>query len=225
MTTENINVLQSQTPQQTQQQTETFQSCRPLIVLDLDSTLIYATETQKFDFDKEKEKAEQFTWHDMDGIFIVFERPNLQKFLDYIFANCDVAVWTAATKDYAIFVCDKCLKINNNNRKLKYLFFRYHCSLSEKEKKSSKALSMFWDVYKLPDANKNNTIIIDDYDEIRNTQPKNVIYVGSKNTLFEYDMENSENDDVLLKIQKKIEECVESCKNGKSVQDINLNID
>ena len=45
---------------------------------------------------------EKFSYHDMDGYYIVFERPGLQEFLDYLFANYIVSVWTAATKDYAI---------------------------------------------------------------------------------------------------------------------------
>ena len=42
-----------------------------------------------------------------DGHYKVFERPGLQEFLDYLFANFNVSVWTAASKSYALFIIDK----------------------------------------------------------------------------------------------------------------------
>jgi hypothetical protein len=68
------------------------------VVLDLDQTLVSAEDWNTQDFKKYKKKAKKFQFHDMDGYYIVFERPNLQSFLDYLFANFNVSVWTAASK-------------------------------------------------------------------------------------------------------------------------------
>ena len=77
------------------------------VFLDLDQTLISAEANDEFDFNNSKEKSKKFTSYDMDGYYIVFERPGLQDFLDYLFANFNVSIWTAASKDYAIFIIDK----------------------------------------------------------------------------------------------------------------------
>ena len=76
------------------------------ILLDLDQTLISAEASEDFDIDKHKERSKLFSWKDMDGYYIVFERPHLSEFLDYIFENFNVSVWTAASKDYALFIIE-----------------------------------------------------------------------------------------------------------------------
>ena len=57
------------------------------VILDLDNTLISAEAIEDFPFANSgiREKAIQFKIHDMDGYYIVFERPHLQEFLDFIF--------------------------------------------------------------------------------------------------------------------------------------------
>jgi Dullard-like phosphatase family protein len=61
-----------------------------LLVLDLDETLIFATETalsMEPDFDI--------------GEYVVYKRPYLDTFLDFCRETFEVAVWTASTKPYA----------------------------------------------------------------------------------------------------------------------------
>ena len=133
----------------------------------------------------------------MDDIYIVFERPHLQKFLDYLFKNFNVSIWTAASKDYACFIIDN-IVLQDKNRKLDYIFFSYHCDISKKKKKrAQKSLELLWDIFKLPKYNKKNTIIIDDYDHVHKTQPENCILVEPFNVLNEeyFEVEENANED------------------------------
>ena len=50
----------------------------------------------------------------------IYLRPYLEEFLDYIFENYNVSVFTAADKPYALFIAENI--INNENRKLEYVF-------------------------------------------------------------------------------------------------------
>lgn len=170
------------------------------IILDLDQTLISAEAEEDYDFTNNKNKAKLFNFKDMEGYYIVFERPNLQSFLDYIFKNFNVSIWTAASKDYALFIIDKII-LQKPNRKLDWIFFSYHCDISKKVKKHTKDLSIFWDIYKIPEYSIDNTVIIDDYDEVYNTQKNNCIYAKP----FEFCEENSHKDNYLknLKYQLK----------------------
>ena len=146
----------------------------------------------------------------MEGYYIIFERPHLQEFLDFIFENYDVSIWTAATKDYALFIIDKII-LTKPNRKLDYIFFSYHCNISKKIKKSSKDLSMLWDIYKIVGYNKNNTIILDDYDEVYISQKDNCIIAKQ----FKFINDNSEKDDFLKKLKRKLKRYL---KDGTDVQ-------
>jgi TFIIF-interacting CTD phosphatase-like protein len=163
------------------------------VILDLDQTLISAEADEEFDFEKSKDKAKLFDFKDMDGLYLVFERPYLQKFLDFLFKNFNVSIWTAASKDYALFIINKIILANKPKRKIDYIFFSYHCDISKKIKKGTKDLSMLWDIYKLKDYNKDNTFIIDDYDEVFETQPENCIIAKE----FQFNEEGSEKDTYL----------------------------
>jgi len=176
------------------------------VILDLDETLIFGLSPEDDDYDIKKDEKnifKKFKYKNMDGYYYIFYRPGLQEFLDYLFANFNVSVWTAASKDYALFIIDKIILLNDENkaskRKLDYIFFSYHCDLSKKLKNGIKDLSILWDVYKLPNYNKNNTLIIDDNPEVHETGFSIPIkeFVAIK--------DNSENDKELKKIKKKLE--------------------
>lgn len=166
------------------------------VVLDLDQTLISAHATEDHDFKKYKQKSKKFEFYDMDGYYIVYERPGLQDFLDFLFNNFSVSIWTAASKDYAIFIIDKII-LKKPGRKIDYVFFSYHCGLSKRKMKHSKDLRMLSDKFDIKDYSKDNTIILDDYDEVFNTQPKQCIIAIP----FEFTQSGSENDNFLKKIQ------------------------
>jgi hypothetical protein len=181
------------------------------VILDLDQTLISAEADEDYDFEKYKDKAKKFDFQDMDGYYLVFERPHLQKFLDFLFKNFNVSIWTAASKDYALFIIEKIILAGKKNRVLDYVFFSYHCDVSKKMKKGTKDLSMFWDVYKLDNYNEDNTFILDDYDEVFKTQPDNCIPVKP----FEFTKEGSENDDFLKQVMNHLKK-IKKSKRSKS---------
>lgn len=167
---------------------------KPSIILDLDQTIISAEPTEEHDFEKYKKKGEHFRSDDMDGYYIVYSRPYLQEFLDYLFKNFNVTIWTAASKDYALFIIEKIIINNLPERKLDFIFFSYHCDLSKKMKKYSKELCMLWNIHNLPGYSEKDTIIIDDYKgDVHKCQPNNCIIAPP----FEFTVEGSENDTFL----------------------------
>jgi TFIIF-interacting CTD phosphatase-like protein len=184
---------------------------KPHVFLDLDQTLISAEANEDYDFKKYKKKSKLFSYEDMDGYYLVFARPGLQTFLDYLFKNFNVSIWTAASKDYALFIIDKIILAGKSKRKLDWIFFSYHCDISKNHKKASKSLSMLWDFYKLDGYTKDNTIIIDDYDEVYNTQPDNCFLAEP----FEFTDEGSENDNFLKKLKPKLEKMRKNIRNNK----------
>lgn len=179
----------------------TSNNSRINVLLDLDQTLISAEAEEDYDIKKHGERAKLFSFEDMDGYYIVFERPGLQPFLDYLFANFNVSIWTAASKDYALFIIEKMILARKPERQLDYIFFSYHCDVSKRRKNGTKDLRMLWEVYGIEGYTANNTIIIDDYNEVFKTQPDNCIVAIP----FEFTKEGSENDNFLEKLIPKME--------------------
>ena len=54
-------------------------------ILDIDQTIIASEELQSFDLGENIEKMRQYDYVKMNESFIVFLRPHLQEFLDFIF--------------------------------------------------------------------------------------------------------------------------------------------
>jgi len=175
-------------------------SDKPNFLLDLDQTIISGEALDEFDTAKHWEKSKKFRNASMEDYYIIFERPYLQKFLDFLFKNFKVSIWTAASKDYALFIIEKFVIAGRKDRKVDYIFFSYHCSLSEKYKNSSKSLSMLWDVYGLQGYTQQNTVILDDYDEVYKSQTMNCVAA----TPFEFTGENSEKDQFLRRLIPKL---------------------
>lgn len=89
---------------------------RKLLILDLDETLIYATE-EKLD------RQQDF----IVGQYFVYKRPFLESFLRFCFENFDVAIWTTATKSYAVEILKIILKKDQN---LQFLWTRERCTFA-----------------------------------------------------------------------------------------------
>jgi hypothetical protein len=85
-------------------------------------------------------------------------------------------------------------------RKLDFMFFSYHCDLSEKIGKGTKDLSILWNYYKIPGYNENNTYIVDDYDHVFDTQQHNTIIAPP----FRFNDVNSENDNFLPELVNRL---------------------
>ena len=89
---------------------------RKLLILDLDETLIYATE-------EKLERESDF----IVGQYFVYRRPFLEDFLEFCFENFNVAVWTTATKSYAEEILQTILEGDQN---LQFLWTRERCTLA-----------------------------------------------------------------------------------------------
>jgi TFIIF-interacting CTD phosphatase-like protein len=187
---------------------------KPRVVLDLDQTLISAEASEDYNFDKNKAKAKMFKYHDMDGYYIVFERPGVQPFLDFLFANYTVSVWTAASKDYALFVI-KNIILTKSDRRLDHIFFSYHCDISSLKKTGTKDLTTLNDIFQLPGYNRDTTVILDDYDEVHKTQPGNCIIAIP----FEFGADGSEGDAFLQQLQPHMERLARDIDQGRQIQD------
>ena len=187
-------------------------------ILDLDQTIISGEPTEEYNFEKNKKKASKFRFETMENYYIIFERPYLQQFLTFLFKNFNVSIWTAASKDYALFIIDKIIVAGNKDRKIDYIFFSYHCGISKKIKRgSSKELSILWTYYKLPEYNQNNTVILDDYvEDVYKNQKQNCIVAKP----FEFKDNNSHKDNFLKDLQNKLKTLV-----LKNPDELSTNID
>lgn len=190
-------------------------------ILDLDNTLICCEPWEELrernDWSEHKErivKNDRLVIHDIDKLYLCVERPYLKEFLDYLYANFDVSIWTAATKSYMIYIFEQILK----RPETKFLFHSYHCDLSEELKDAQKSLKMLSEMAEsipdynslpgLPTLDMKYTFIIDDYEHQCETQPCNCILISR----FECLEKGSENDtalkDLIPKLQK-LKEAVE----------------
>lgn len=178
------------------------------VFLDLDNTIISSIPADEFKWkDKEtKKKMKKFKYHELkdgdDLVYLVFERPKLKEFLDYLFENFNVFVWTAATGDYAAFILKNVI-----SRPVGIMLFSYHCKWSKtKHKGTPKKLEMLWTDFGLDEFfNPENTVIIDDLDRVKKAQPDLCIDIHP----FEFEDLDSEKDDVLMseikpRLEKKI---------------------
>ena len=102
------------------------------VILDIDETLISSVEVDEYHQNKEKLDAKKVPHSIFEDYYYVFERPGVQEFLDYLFANYNVLIWTAAHKDYALHIIRKVI-LTKPERKLDYIFFTYHCKIKYKE--------------------------------------------------------------------------------------------
>jgi TFIIF-interacting CTD phosphatase-like protein len=194
------------------------------LILDLDQTLISAEASEEMDFGKYKKKSKLFRTDNMDGYYMVYSRPYLQEFLDYAFKNFNVTIWTAASKDYALFIIEKIILDNRPERVLDFIFFSYHCDWSKYEKKNTKNLRMLWDVHKLYGYTEKNTVILDDYkSDVHICQPNNCIIA----TPFEFTKNGSENDTFLIDLIPQLEKMkIRIDKNNDDItSSVNINME
>ena len=187
------------------------------LLLDLDNTLICAEPYEDLTRDEKRKCMKRFKYHDMDGYYLVCERPYVQEFLDYVFKHFNVSIWTAASKDYAIFILKNIILIKQD-RQIDYFFWDKHCKISRKYKnKTSKNLEILWDVLNnkkgLVGYNKKNTLILDDYDDVYATQKCNSIPAKA----FQITEKDSDIDNFLKGLISKLKELKMSSSNCLTV--------
>ena len=170
-----------------------------LIVLDLDATLISAQSLDKYENNKKNaKKAEKFTkQYRMENYYHVFGRPHLDAFLDFLFSNFKVAVWTAASQMYALSIIENFI-LTKPERKLEFILFDYHNEHSIKNARGTKDLNFletFYDITQFDDM-----LILDDFEDVVNVNKGRAI----KAPFVEFKKRNSQNDSWFLRLMPRL---------------------
>jgi hypothetical protein len=168
-------------------------SCKLNIILDLDNTLIHSVAINQLN-------SIQYYWKDKGtalsmGDYVTFKRPYLEEFLDFIFKNFNVGVFTAASGDYAREIVWKFIQ-NVPGRKIDFLLYNLENSKKIYGQGTMKKLNYIWDYLNIYDYYPCNTILIDDNLYVKQSNYYNTLSV---HPFMVFDI-NSEHDDVLLEI-------------------------
>ncbi len=170
-----------------------------LIVLDIDETLISSNVVLENELDTIDQNQFDFSftldWQSETYYVFIKKRPFLDEFIEYLVKDFEIAVFTAADREYAT----KILQHLGIFDRLKFF-------------KSRESLSIGFDWFKLfvylkklksiPDIDLKKTVIIDDTKEVANRNSKNLIHVNQ----FKWNRKSSENDATLLKVISLLEQ-------------------
>jgi hypothetical protein len=169
------------------------------VILDLDNTII---NTVGLDIDSNLINKFEYVIYQVNTFerALIFKRPHLDEFLNWLFENCNVSVFTHADKDYAMYVVDNFIYKGKTNRKLDFIFYRYHVELGLELYKGYKDLRLLWNYFKIFDFYPINTVIIDDNLLVKKTNKYNCISISP----FDVSID-SINDNHLLKVKREIE--------------------
>lgn len=168
--------------------------CRRNIILDIDQTLLHSVNLE--DIPKDKNNITQFADLNFHRLafsqnkriyqMVVFERPGLQSFLDYVFENFNVGVLTYGSDAYARTIAKEIIApVNKPERKLSFLFsYGYHdASHSYVDEQGNelfpgwKNLDYLFKRIKPLNFYTCNTIIIDDNIKVTQNNKRNSIRV------------------------------------------------
>jgi hypothetical protein len=141
------------------------------IILDIDETLLYfinhRVRGHSWDTLTAEEKNKYDVIEDKHGN-IILPRPNLQKFLTYIFKHFNVSLWTLSDRDYAESIAQLLITKGHPSRKIKYIFSadddEEHEIAAADIHGNNKDLNWLWYQYasKYPCFAECNTILVDD---------------------------------------------------------------
>lgn len=179
------------------------------VILDLDSTLLCSVPLNVIEMNPEifKELNEKLKYVDMKPFYRIYLRPYLDDFLDFLFDEFNVSVFTAAERDYAKFVVDKIVKKNHQNSHLDFVFYSYHNMISLRNYNQMKHLKMLWDDFNMYYFYPSNTVIIDDYDLVKQSNPYNCLHIKKFDINLERAVRNKEEilqDKSLLNVSRKL---------------------
>ena len=96
---------------------------KKLLILDLDECLfhsVYKSEVSEQSYDFYKNSFDV-----LGGMYRTMLRPHLSEFLEFAFENFEVAIWTAAGKDYAEFLVNE---MGIDQTKLKFFYSEKNCT-------------------------------------------------------------------------------------------------
>lgn len=181
-------------------------SCNINIILDLDNTIIHSIPYKKMN-----KVPNNIDLESTDiGDFITFKRPNLDIFLDYLFKNFNVGVYTLGTKNYAEDIVWNFIQ-NKPGRKVDFILAREDEIINTNLAKYAglgltKNLNFLWNDLKIYDYYPCNTFIIDDNPFVKATNPYNTIHINKFEVLKDNDQLNNicTMDNLLLEVMKDL---------------------
>lgn len=150
---------------------------KKLLILDMDETLLHTTTEYQvsgsYDF---KFELDNGNYH-----YFVDKRPYLDEFMDYAFANFEVAIWTAGGDEYATNTIKNC---NIDESKLNFFWKRDKCTI-----KISYEYGQYYGLKRLAKLKNKwdleNVLIVDDVSETAVENYSNLIkikpFYGNKN--------------------------------------------
>jgi TFIIF-interacting CTD phosphatase-like protein len=142
------------------------------IVLDLDNTLICTVSQKqmlKLLENEEKLVPLQYINYNFQEEAIIYLRPYLQDFLDHVFANYNVSIFTAGSSEYAYYVIQNIILNDNLNRHIDFIMsFPHYKNCFEI---TGKYKSIDYITSKIPNYTKHNTRILDDSPRVFESNP------------------------------------------------------
>lgn len=147
------------------------------IVLDLDNTLLSTvskTEMLKLLEPEEELKVPLhfITYYNEDDM-LIYPRPYLQEFLDFLFENYNVSIFTAAESNYAYYIINNLILSDNPNRKLDFIMTFPHYQNCLDIYIKHKYIGYITSKY--PSYTEETTRIIDDNPVVWYSNPNNII--------------------------------------------------
>jgi hypothetical protein len=144
------------------------------VILDLDETVLYFLKAAKWAEVPEEEKP-KYSIHGKKDVFVL--RPHLREFMNELFANYNVSIWTWSDAEYAHDVAN--ILSENEPEKFAYIWSADDADASYTMFGRAKDLNYIWYTVKAKGFQPCNTILVDDLDDnVRNrSNVRNSIHV------------------------------------------------
>ena len=172
---------------------------RPVVVLDLDQTLIHSiplSESHKPAIQARlkayaREAGPYLRKSTMPGQYVVYARPGLDEFLDRVMAKCDVVIFTMASLSYAWWVIRTYILGSKPSQRRKHILAvltEPQCTMSQTHAKvvglprnriaasSPKWLSYLFDRHPELGLDKKYTVFLDDLVSVQQANPDHAVF-------------------------------------------------
>ena len=152
-------------------------------VFDLDNTLVCAVPNTELHTIPSivQTKFKYYDFITTDTNYRIFIRPHFIEMINEISQFADIAIWTAATEDYAKFIIQH---IFPSYVPIKYMLHRTHTEYCVQKYNKFKPLEYIYSVD--PNSNQTNTIIIDDLIDVASSNPMNCIQIKPFKMITDY---------------------------------------
>ena len=149
------------------------------VVLDLDSTCIFAVPFDELNKVSPEVMRLPYIDHYEFGrpLYRIFERPHLQEFLTFLFEHYNVAVWTAAEYNYGYDIVQRIIIKNKPARRNKLKFFWSRLEFEEAGALTNRTKPLELIYRKFPQFNACNTYIVDDNALVKKSNMDNCIHI------------------------------------------------